>query len=104
MYHEDDEEFFLEKLIELGIAELSGMTAQGEITYLFDMVKMKDKFPELYAVMMEETEEALMELYGKGLVDVEYDENLEPMFSISEETREILKDYLIHRGEDDGKQ
>lgn len=35
-------------------------------------------------------EEALMHLFELGLVDVQYDENLEAMFKISEEGLRIL--------------
>jgi hypothetical protein len=102
MYSEDDEEYFLEKLIELGIAELNGMTKDGEVTYSFDMLKMKELVPELYEVMVEETEQALMDLYEKGIVDIEYDENLEPYFSIPEEAKETLKSigYLLREDDD----
>jgi hypothetical protein len=91
MYDENDEEHFLEKLVELGIAELNGMTKDGEVTYNFDMIRMKELMPELYEVMIEETEQALVDLYEKGIVDIEYDENLEPYFSIPEEARDALR-------------
>ena len=70
----DEEEYLFETLVDLGIAELNGMTKDGEVTYSFDMVKMKEHFPDLYEVMIEETEQALHDLYEKGIVEIEYDE------------------------------
>jgi hypothetical protein len=96
-----DEEYLFETLVDLGVAELNGMTKDGEVTYNFDMVKMKEHFPELYEVMIEETEQALVDLYEKGIVEIEYDENLEPYFSIPEEAKHYVQQMLTFREDED---
>ena len=41
----------------------------------------------------------MLDLFEKGLVDIEYDENLQAMFKVSEKAKEMLSemgiDYLI---------
>jgi hypothetical protein len=92
----EDEDFYsfekevLSELMELGIAEMSGVTEEGEITFRLDMPKLKEHFPDFYNMLMDETTDAMIELYERGLVTVEYDVHLEPTFSISSEGREAL--------------
>ncbi len=42
---------------------------------------------------MEHVDSAMTKLYEEGLVEVEYDEDLEPMFRISKEGYERAKEY-----------
>ena len=97
----DEEEYLFETLVDLGIDDLNGMTKDGEVTYSFDMVKMKEHFPDLYEVMIEETEQALLDLYEKGIVEIEYDESLEPYFSIPEEAKQYVQQMLNFREDED---
>ena len=104
--HDDFREFeqeIISRLIENGVAELSGMTKDGEVIYHFDMDKMKELEPALYEEMMQETEEALLDLYQKGLVEMEFDENLEARFLLSDEARSKLAEigFVFPEGEDD---
>jgi hypothetical protein len=55
--------------------------------------------PELYKEIMEDIDSTMLDLFEKGLVDIEYDENLQAMFKVSEKAKEVLSemgiDYLI---------
>ena len=42
----------------------------------------------------EELDEALLELINKGLIDVEYNENLEAIFKITDSGREVIVDMI----------
>lgn len=91
-----DEEIyeFLNYMEEEGILEWVGMTSEGERTFVFNFDKMFEIMPDLYYVMIEELNQELLHLYKLGLVNIEYNENLEARFKISEDG----KQYLIDNG------
>ena len=77
-----------------------GMDQYGERMYRFNMDILKDVMPELYEEIMGDVDRAMLELFDQGLVDIEYNENLEAMFKISKKARLILEDlgidYLVN--------
>lgn len=91
----------IDELVNKGIAELDGIDKDGDFIYKFDMQLMKELMPDFYGTWMEEIEENLISLYQKGLVEIEYDENLEAVFNISEEAKEALKDFGLVIGDED---
>lgn len=92
----NDEEIyeFLNYMEEEGVLEWVGMTSEGERTFVFNLDKMFEIMPDLYYVMIEELNQELLHLYQLGLVSIEYNENLEARFKISEDG----KQYLIDNG------
>lgn len=92
----NDEEIyeFLNYMEGEGVLEWVGMTSEGERTFVFNLDKMFEIMPDLYYVMIEELNQELLHLYQLGLVSIEYNENLEARFKISEDG----KQYLIDNG------
>ena len=93
-YDEDDDiasEQVLGYLIDIGAAFYDGVDGTGERMFKFNMDMLKDVLPDLYDTIMEDLDNAMMELYQRGLAELEYDENLNAHFTISEEGKGILK-------------
>jgi len=55
------------------------------------MDMLKEVLPDLYDTIMEDLDNTMLELYEKGLAEVEYDEQLNAHFKISEEGKQVLK-------------
>lgn len=88
-----EEDELIAELVDVGALEPHGMDGD-EFIYTMNSEIMKSYFPDLYDAMMADVSEALMNLYERGLVDVEYDENLNPLFSITEDGRRIAENML----------
>lgn len=75
-----------------------GMDEEGEVIYRFNMDILQVAMPELYDAIMEDLDRDLMKLYEMGVVEIEYDENLNAKFRISQKgyhyitTGELLED------------
>lgn len=65
--------------------------SSGEIVYRFNMDVLKDVFPAMYEMIMEQLDEELLHLYQLGLVDVDYDEQLHAKFSLSKKGKIFIK-------------
>jgi len=91
-YNPSDEEHqeIMEYLISEGAAILDGIDENGEPIYKFDMDVLEEVMPELHAVMQEDMDQVLVDLYQKGLIEVSYDENLNALMSISEQGKVAL--------------
>lgn len=87
----DDE--YIGYLVERGALIVSGM--ENDLV-VYNMVPdvMKEVDPELYKVMISEVNEALLGLYEAGLVNVEYDENLNALFTVTEEGARLAEEML----------
>jgi hypothetical protein len=86
-----EEEMQMEHYLEIGAISLAGMDENGEIIYAIED-KAKEIAPELWEAHIRYVDESLMKLYEKGLLQVEYDENLEAMLHISPEGQKIAKE------------
>jgi hypothetical protein len=91
MDEEREEEMQLEHYLEIGAISLAGVDENGEIIYAIED-KAKEIAPELWEAHIRYVDESLMKLYEKGLLQVEYDENLEAMLHISPEGQKIAKE------------
>ena len=80
----------MEYLLSEGAAILEGIDEDGEPVYMFDMEILEEVMPELHAVMQEDMDQVLVDLYQKGLIDVSYDENLNAIMAISEQGKVAL--------------
>jgi hypothetical protein len=106
MINDPEFEAFMEDLLDCGGAYDTGeFTEDGEPIYKFNMDILRELRPELYEVFMEELDADLLHLYELGLVDIDYNENLEATFSVSEKGRQymetgILDDYLKENEKD----
>lgn len=88
---EDDSEEFISMLENEGVLGWVGMAADGDRLMSFDMDKLKNTHPELHEVIIEDINSSIIDLYDKGLVEVEYDEDLKATFTISDEGKELLE-------------
>ena len=86
----EEQQEIMEHLISEGAAILDGLDENGEPIYKFDMDILEEIMPELHAVMQEDMDQVLVDLYQKGLIDVSYDENLNAMMVISEQGKVAL--------------
>lgn len=93
-YDPSDEEHMeiMEYLISEGAAILEGIDEDGEPIYMFDMDVLEEVMPELHAVMQEDMDQVLVDLFQKGLIDISYDEDLNALMSISEQGKIALLD------------
>lgn len=83
MFDKNDDELigFLE---DQGAIVWDGVDTNGEAVFKFDLEKLKVVMPEMHAEIMKDIDADLMTLYEEGLVELEYDENLNAMFKITE--------------------
>ena len=84
----DDEDAFVDYLIEIGILEEDGFDEDGEVTYVYNFSLM----PEMYDEIMQGVNDGLMNLFEHGYVKVDYDEDLTAHFSATEEGMKYFKD------------
>ena len=82
--NEEDYNSKLDYYISIGVIELVGVDEDGEIIYQI-MDKAEKEAPELWESHKEYVDQGLIELFEKGLITVEYDDNLEAMISLSSE-------------------
>lgn len=87
----DNEEEMLEYLKSVDAIYEYGLDEQGELIYRFNMDVLQVVLPPLYEAIMEDLDKDLMKLYELGLVEIEYNENLEACFRISEKGRHYIK-------------
>ena len=92
MENYDELEEFMNYLEEDGVLEWVGMDESGERTFIFNFEKLYDVFPELYEAMIQELDKELMHLYQLGFVEIEYDQNLNARFKITDDGRQYLMD------------
>jgi hypothetical protein len=88
----------LEYYIEIGAVEVAGIQEDGQFLYEITE-KAKDIAPELWESHLEYIDNTILDLYEKGLVEIEYNEDLEASISVSEEAKVILRAYGMY--EDD---
>ena len=82
--NDDEYDLFMQELMDKGAVEVKGITEDGEFIYNFNMKVLKEVAPHIYTEIMDDLDKDLVRLYKLGLIDVTYDENLQPKFSISE--------------------
>jgi hypothetical protein len=89
--NEEDNDARLAYYIEIGAVSLEGIDENGELIYSISE-DAETLAPELWQSHIEYVDRSLIELYEQGLVEVEYDENLEATFHISPEGQKIAKE------------
>lgn len=78
--------------IEIGAIRLAGYNEEGEAVFELNEAVTKELAPELWDAHMEYVDDNLIELYKDGLMEVEYDENLEAIMHFTKEGFEIAKE------------
>ncbi len=77
--------------LEIGAVSLEGMDENGEMIYSISE-DAETIAPELWQSHTEYVDRSLLELYEQGLVEVEYDENLEATLHISPEGQKFARE------------
>ena len=90
----DDEEALqqIQYYIEIGAIKLAGYNEDGEAVFELNEAVTKELAPELWEAHMEYVDESLINLFESGLMEVEYDENLEATMHFTKEGYEIAKE------------
>jgi len=88
---EEDYNMDLEHYLEIGAISIEGMDEKGELIFAIHE-KAKDVAPELWEAHIRYVDESLLKLYEKGLMQVEYNEDLEAMLHLSPEGQELAKE------------
>ena len=92
MYEEEEEDDMkLAHYLEIGAVSLEGVDENGEMIFSISE-NAKELAPELWQAHIEYVDSAMMKLYEEGLMEVEYDENLEATLHLSPEGHKIAKE------------
>lgn len=83
-----EEQAFVDLLLDYGALYIGGKDDDGNDLYFMDAKVMKEVCRPFYDMWMADIDKGLLELYELGLLDVTYDENLTPKFSVRSEPRE----------------
>jgi hypothetical protein len=95
MQNGEDEEYAMERIgyyLEIGAIRLAGYNDDGEAIFELNEDITKRLAPELWEAHIEYTDKILIDLYKDGLVNVEYDEDLNAIMHFSEEGLKIAKE------------
>ena len=92
MFDKNDDEM-IGYLEDQGAIIWDGIAENGESVFRFDLDKLKTVMPELYTEIMSDIDKDLMDLYKAGLVEIEYDEDLNAMFKLSEKGLKMKDDF-----------
>ena len=78
--------------LEIGVVNLEGMDKNGEMIYSINQELARDLAPELWQSHVDYVDKSLIELYEAGLVEIEYDEDLQAILHLSPEGQKIAKE------------
>jgi hypothetical protein len=79
----------MEHYVEIGAVTVNGIDKSGNFIYVITD-KAKELAPDLWEVHHEMIDEALISLFEQGLIEVEYDEDLNANMKISEAAKEVM--------------
>ena len=89
--YEDSDDARMAHYLEIGAIELAGVDENGEMIFAINEIA-EEIAPELWQAHIDYVDKNLVELYEEGYIQVEYDENLEAMISLSKEGLQIAKE------------
>jgi membrane protease subunit (stomatin/prohibitin family) len=91
MDEEDMQNQELQHYLEIGAITMEGLDENGEFIFAIQE-KAKEVAPQLWEAHHEYVDKSLMRLYELDLLQVEYDENLQATFHLSEEGKILAKE------------
>ncbi len=92
MFDENEEDAMkLEHYLEIGAVTIEGVNDDGEMIFAIQDIA-KEIAPELWQAHTEYVDAGLLHLYENGLMEVEYDENLEATLHLSKEGYKVAKE------------
>jgi hypothetical protein len=94
--NEDEQiEGLIDDLISMGALIRQPDPVNGEIIYNVNPERMMEVMPSFHELFMEEVESTILDLYEQGLVNVEYDENLNARYSLTEEGQNVVDQIIL---------
>jgi hypothetical protein len=87
--NEDGFDQMMEHYVEIGAVTVNGIDVSGNFIYVITD-KAKELAPDLWEMHHEMIDEALVRLFEQGLIEVEYDEDLNANMKISDAAREVM--------------
>jgi hypothetical protein len=87
--NEDGFDQMMEHYVEIGAVTVNGIDVSGNFIYVITD-KAKELAPDLWEMHHEMIDEALVGLFEQGLIEVEYDEDLNANMKISDAAREVM--------------
>jgi hypothetical protein len=92
MYEEEEgDDMKMSHYLEIGAISLEGVDENGEMIFSISE-NAKEIAPELWQAHIEYVDSAMVKLYKEGLMEIEYDENLEATLHLSPEGHKIAKE------------
>lgn len=91
MSEEEDFQMDLARYMEMGVVNLAGVNEDGEAVYEITELA-KELAPELWQAHMDYVDQAMVEMFEAGLLNVEYNENLEAIIHLSEEGYRVAQE------------
>jgi len=85
-----DEEL-LNMYVEMGVIKMSGIDDNGEFIFTIDPIA-QELAPELWEAHTSFVDATLIDLFEKGLLNLEYDENLEAHMELSDEGKRVARE------------
>lgn len=77
--------------LEIGAVSFEGVDENGEIIYAISD-SAKELAPELWQSHIDYVDKSLIELYEQGLVEIEYNENLEATIHLTPEGQKVARE------------
>jgi hypothetical protein len=95
MNEDDGIDDLIDDLVEIGALVKNDEPVNGEIVYNVNPERMQEVMPSFHELFMEEVEKTMLDLYQQGLVNIEYDENLNAMYSLTEEGQKFVDNMIL---------
>jgi DNA-binding MarR family transcriptional regulator len=90
-----DIENLIDDLVEMGALIRQPNLVNGEVIYNVVPEIMQEIMPSFNEIFMQEVEQTMLDLYERGLVKIEYDENLKVMYSLTEEGERVVDEIIL---------
>ena len=97
----DEIDALIAELVDAGALLVDGMLLD-EFTYRFDMKILKEKYPDIYDIVMEDVDETMLQLLNCGYISVEYNESLDATFSLTDKGLQAAEEIKKIKGDYDG--
>jgi len=101
MNEEDRIDSLIDDLVAMGALVKKPKPFNGEFVYNVNSERMKEVFPSFNDLFMKEVEETMLSLFEQGLVTIEYNENLQVMYSLTEAGESVIDEMVLSNRPDD---
>ena len=91
MTEDEENDARLAYYLEIGAVSFEGVDENGEIIYAISD-SAKELAPELWQSHIDYVDKSLIELYEQGLVEIEYNENLEATIHLTPEGQKVARE------------